>query len=252
MLRCALLAYVGVLTSTLAGSLAVWLGGQPMRSLTRHLLGLRLVPAPAATDQLGHILGLAAHNIPIASWPLLLGVAGAERHRLSKRLADCLVLACILLNTALVGAALAAYGRALIPYVPQLPLEWAGIALGVGAWLVQRQRTVASRERLRWFGVIAAVLLCAAAVEAIASPHRGARGNDHGRMAHVNAALGISDRLDSCSRQTGAMQVNLHQHTQFAGLAWRKGHAATAAEQMEINEHGRSRLATARIAQDCS
>jgi hypothetical protein len=103
---------------------------------------------------------------------LLLGVAGTNRHRLTRRLSDCTVVMCVLANAAPVGAALSAYGSALIAYVPQLPVEWAGIALGAGAWLVQRRRVLSTRERLAWFGLIAAVLLCAASLETTMVPHR--------------------------------------------------------------------------------
>jgi hypothetical protein len=172
LLGSSLLAYWGVWASTLAAMVVVWIGGEPMRSLTRHALGLRLQPAHTPAVQLGHVLALAAHNIPIASWPLLLGLAGVDRHLLTRRLADCVVVMCLLANTAPVGAALGAYGSALIAYVPQLPLEWAGIALGAGAWLVQRRGALGSRELLVWFALIAAVLLCAATLETTAVPHR--------------------------------------------------------------------------------
>lgn len=152
--------------------LVVWIGGEPMRSLTRHAVGLRLQPARIPGVPLGHVLALAAHNIPIASWPLLLGVAGADRDRLTRRLSDCAVAVCVLVSTIPVGAALATYGGALIAYVPQLPLEWAGIALGAGAWLVQRQRPVSVWKRLLWFGVIAVVLTGAATLETTAVPQR--------------------------------------------------------------------------------
>ena len=171
LLRASLYAYCGVWASTLAAMLVVWFGGEPMRSLTRHALGLRLLARRTPGTELGHILALAAHNIPIASWPLLLGAAGADRHRLTRRLSDCAVVMCVLANTAPVGAALAAYGTALIAFVPQLPMEWAGIALGAGAWVVQRRRTIGARERLLWFGAITAVLLCAAILETTVAPH---------------------------------------------------------------------------------
>jgi uncharacterized membrane protein len=121
---------------------------------------------------LAHVLALAAHNIPIAAWPLLLGVMGAHRHRLARKIADAVLAGCILANTVPVGAALGAYGPPLLPYIPQLPLEWAGLALGASAWLVQRRRALGVREGLLCLALIACVLLCAATLETVAVPHR--------------------------------------------------------------------------------
>lgn len=165
-------AYCGLWTATLAAAILVAIAGRPAISITRRALGLRLTAQRNPPPHLGHILALAAHNIPIAAWPLLLGLTGADRGRLTRHLADCAVPACILANSLPVGAALAAYGTALIAYLPQLPLEWAGLALGYGSWLVQRQRPLTPREKLIWLAMITAVLLLAATLETTAVPHR--------------------------------------------------------------------------------
>ena len=114
---------------------------------------------------------LTAHNIPIAAWPLLLGLAGAQSSRRGRTAADTLVLACMLANVVPVGAALGAYGTALLPYVPQLPLEWAGLAAGYAGWLVQRRRPLTARARLAWLALICG-LLAAGVLETAAVPHR--------------------------------------------------------------------------------
>ncbi len=115
---------------------------------------------------------MAAHNVPIASWPLLLGVVGAHKHRLGRRLADAALLAWIIINTMPVGAALGTYGLTPLPYLPQLPLEWAGLALGLGAWSVQRRHPLTIPDGLALLGLIVLVLVTAAAFEVIAVPHR--------------------------------------------------------------------------------
>jgi hypothetical protein len=135
-------------------------------------LGLALTPAQTPRPDLWHGLALAAHNTPIAAWPLLLGLTGAERHRLARRCGDLAVIACMVANAIPVGAALGAYGATLIPYVPQLPVEWAGLALGYSSWLVQRERPLSRRERLAWLTLIVATLAAAAAIETVAVPHR--------------------------------------------------------------------------------
>jgi hypothetical protein len=167
-----LYAYAGIWIATLAAAALVALAGGALALPVRHVLGLALTAHRNPAPRIGHVLALAAHNIPIAGWPLLLGLTGAHRHRLATHVADGVLLACIILNTLPVGAALGAYGAPLLPYLPQLPLEWAGLALGASAWLVQRRRALAVHEGLVWLALIAGALLCAAALETVAVPHR--------------------------------------------------------------------------------
>jgi len=165
-------AYTAVWTATLGPAALVALTGRALALPTRRLLGLALTAQRNPPPSVGHVLALAAHNIPIAAWPLLLGATGAHRHRLARRVADTVVLACIVANTLPVGAGLGAYGTPLLAYLPQLPLEWAGLALGASCWRVQRRRELTSRERLVWLSLNAGVLLCAAAIETVVVPHR--------------------------------------------------------------------------------
>jgi hypothetical protein len=165
-------AYAAVWTATLSSTGLVAISGAGLKSCVRQLLGLHLNPASNPPPDIEHVLALAAHNVPIASWPLLLGVVGAHKHRLGRRLADTVLLAWIIVNTMPVGAALGAYGLTPLPYLPQLPLEWAGLALGLGAWSVQRGHPLTIQDGLALLGLIVLVLVTAAAVEVIAVPHR--------------------------------------------------------------------------------
>jgi hypothetical protein len=167
-----LYAYTAVWVATLIPAALLALAGRALALPVRHLLALALTAHRNPPPRVGHILALAAHNIPIAAWPLLLGLAGAHRHRLATHVADGVLLACIILNTLPVGAALGAYGAPLLPYIPQLPLEWAGLALGASAWLVQRRRALSVPEGLGLLALIAGVLLCAAVLETVEVPHR--------------------------------------------------------------------------------
>lgn len=165
-------SYGGVWLATLAAAAVVALAGPALQAPARRALGLTLSTRRNPPPRLAHVLALAAHNIPIASWPLLLGVLGAHRHRLARHLADGLLSACILANTLPVGVALGAYGSALLPYLPQLPVEWAALALGAGGWLVQRRRALTAREGALCTALIACLLLLAAVLETVAVPHR--------------------------------------------------------------------------------
>jgi len=165
-------AYAAVWIATLAPAATVALVGQPLVLPARHLLALALSARRNPPPQVGHVIELAAHNIPIASWPLLLGVLGAHRNRLATHVADGVLLACIIVNTLPVGVALGAYGGAVLPYLPHLPMEWGGLALGASAWLARRRQALTVSEGIGMFALIACVLLCAAALETVAVPHR--------------------------------------------------------------------------------
>jgi hypothetical protein len=138
----------------------------------RYVLGATLDPQRNPPPSIGHVLLLLAHNLPLASWPLLLGVVGAHRRHLARQAADMLVAAVFTVNILTVGAGLGVYGLPLLPYIPQVPLEWAALALGASAWLMQRRDPLTGRQGAALFALIAGVLLCAAVLETVAVPHR--------------------------------------------------------------------------------
>ena len=165
-------SYLAVWTLTLVPAAVIALIGRPLSQPARQWLGLTLTAQNNAPPHLAHVLGLAAHNIPIVSWPLLLGVLGAHRNRLARHVTDGFLLVWLVANTLPVGAALGAYGMAVVPYLPHLPLEWGGLALGVSGWLAQRRRVLTVRQGVGVFALIVCVLLCAGALETFAVPHR--------------------------------------------------------------------------------
>jgi hypothetical protein len=105
-------------------------------------------------------------------WPVALGLTGVQNRRVTRWLADALLAGVLLRNTLWVGSALGAYGPRALPYVPQLPVEWAAIALGASGWLVERKRPLSRRERAVWLAMTALVVLCAAVIETYAVPHQ--------------------------------------------------------------------------------
>ncbi|MFI4984912.1 MAG: hypothetical protein ACHQAV_02860 [Solirubrobacterales bacterium] len=170
--RAWLCAYIAIWTATLGIAMLVVIGAARLRTPVNHVLGARLDPQLNAPPQVAHVLALAAHNLPITAWPVLLGVVGAHRRPTTRTIADVVVAAAITANVLIVGSALGAYGAALLPYVPQLPVEWAALALGASSWLVQRRRALTVPEGAICVGLIAFVVLLAAAVETVAVPHR--------------------------------------------------------------------------------
>jgi hypothetical protein len=167
-----LYTYAAVWIATLVPAGLVALAGQPFVAPVRHMLGLALSAQRNSPPGVGHVLFSEAHNLPIVAWPLLLGLIGAHRHRLARHVADGLLAACIIVNALQVGAALGAYDAPLLPYIPQLPVEWGALALGASAWLIQRHRALTLSEGFGLLALITVVLLCAAVLETVAVPHR--------------------------------------------------------------------------------
>jgi hypothetical protein len=170
--RACVRAYTAIWAQTLGLAAAVALSGAALGAPTRQLLALRLSAEATPAPSVARVIELFAHNLPIAAWPLLLGAAGARQHPLARRVADTAVLACIALNALPVGAALGAYGVPLLPYIPQLPLEWAALALGAGSWLAHRNHPMSLRTGFIMFAVVGSALLAAATLETVAVPHR--------------------------------------------------------------------------------
>jgi hypothetical protein len=171
-LRTWLITYGAIWALTLGCAAIVAILGRPLSLHVHHLLELRLSPQTNPPPRLSRVLELAARNIPIVSWPLLLGAVGAQRSRLGRLLADWLVLASATANATPVGAAVGAYGVALLPYVTQLPLEWGALAVGAGSWLENRRRAMSFKQCLARFAAVVCLSLCAAVVETAAVPHR--------------------------------------------------------------------------------
>ena len=78
-----------------------------------------------------------------------------------------------LANGAQIGAALAAYGPRLLPYLVHLPLEWLGLACGAATWLVARGRAP-TRTTLTALAAAATLAMVAAALlEVYGTPATG-------------------------------------------------------------------------------
>ena len=143
----------------------------PLAGAARGLLALHLAPVTNPPPSPGRVLAIAAHNIRTAGWPLLLPYLGAQRRVWSRTLADSAVFASVAVNAVLVGLALGAYQARLLPYVPQLPLEWAGVAVAPADWWLRRDDTHGGRHRVAAAALVV-LLVAAAVVETCLVPHR--------------------------------------------------------------------------------
>ncbi len=198
-------AYGAIWIATLACAAIVAALGAPMTVPAHRLLALRLSASVNPPPALAHVLALWGHNVPIAAWPLLLGVLGAQRHSPPRRVADIAVLASLAANVLAVGLALGAYGPRLLPYLPQLPLEWAGLALGASAWLTSRRRALRLKEALTVLLLLTAALAGAATLETLAVPHRQRLGEraapaQAAQRERAENATDVTNKAANCER----------------------------------------------------
>jgi hypothetical protein len=202
LLRAWLGAYSAIWAATFGASLTVAVVG-PLQGPVRDVLGLRLQADRTPAPGLGHVFVLSAHNLPVAAWPVLLGIAGAHRQEVARHLADALMAGCTAVNLLPVGAALGAYGPALLPYIPQLLFEWAALALGASAWLLQRRQALTARQAAALLTLTASVLICAATVETVAVPHE----HRHREMDTPTPAISTGGH-DGCLLDTRGVPIS--------------------------------------------
>ena len=95
------------------------------------------------------------NNVRVLAAPFILVAARFDRGRVSRLAGDTIVTAILVGNAIAVGFALGRWRGALIPYVPQLPLEYLAAATAATAWLNARRgthpaRAVYRRDRVPW------------------------------------------------------------------------------------------------------
>ena len=131
-------------------------------------------PHPALQESWGELASIAADNARVLSAPFLLAFFRFPAHPRTRQLGDLLIAGVLGANALRVGLALGRWHTRLIPYVPQLPLEWLAAALAGAAWLALR--TGAPRQTaIAYLAAVLVVVTAAAAVETIATPHAHAR-----------------------------------------------------------------------------
>ena len=127
-------------------------------------------PHPTLHGSVSDVLSILATNLRPFSISFALAVLGFQRSRRARAFGDVLVGAVVTLNTLRVGLALGRYGTELIPYVPQLPIEWFALALSTSAWLGVRHDAQLQTLRTRATQTVLAAF-AAAAIEALLTPH---------------------------------------------------------------------------------
>lgn len=119
------------------------------------------------------IASILFNNARVLTAPFILVVARFARARMSRAAADTIVAAILVGNAIAIGLALGRWRDALLPYVPQLPLEYLAAATAAAFWIGARRPTHPLRPRhavayAAWTVTLAA---SAAAIEVLLSPH---------------------------------------------------------------------------------
>lgn len=157
--RALVATHAGLWAATLVG-FAI---GVAVPDMGRARLSLRLVTAHAATPAYAAKIFLG--NLTLVCLPAVLGQTGSQMSTFQRRLGDGFVASMLIVNGLRGGLAIGAYGPAIAPFLPHLPLEWCGLACGCAAW-------VTGRDDVPWrlCAGAAACLAAAALLEVFAVP----------------------------------------------------------------------------------
>jgi hypothetical protein len=135
-------------------------------------LGGTTPPHPTLDGTTSEALSILASNLRVLAVPFLLWLLRFAASRPGRAIGDVITAAMAALSAVIVGIALGSWRGRLIPYLPQLPLEWGALTVAVATWLLARAGRVHTPQMLA-LGSTVAVLLCSAAVvETWATPHR--------------------------------------------------------------------------------
>lgn len=157
------LAATAVLGLTVLGALL---------ALVDPTLAGRTAPHPALNGTLSDALSILQNNLRVLAVPFLLAALRFPASRLGRPSGDAIIAGLIAASTIPVGIALGRWQERLLPYLPQLPFEWAALTVATGAWLAARHGGARARE-LAILGATATVLLIGgASLETWCTPHR--------------------------------------------------------------------------------
>ena len=129
-------------------------------------------PHPTLTGSLGDAVWVLQNNARVLAVPFLLIACGFQQRRLSRRAGDLIVPALVTASAIPVGLELGRWGARLVPYLPQLPVEWAALALSAHAWVLARRGHATIRQLAQLAAIVLALLAGAAALETWDTPNR--------------------------------------------------------------------------------
>jgi hypothetical protein len=132
-------------------------------------------PHPTLTGSVSDALGILQNNARVLAAPFLLALLGFPSSRAGRLAGDVLVALLVASSAIPVGLELGRWHARLLPYLPQLPLEWAALAVAISAWLAARENHAPARQLAAPAALTLALLILAAALETWATPHHTAR-----------------------------------------------------------------------------
>jgi hypothetical protein len=146
-------------------------------------------PHPTLHGTPSDFASIAIVNARVLSAPFLLALFHFPAGRRSRHLGDLVVVALLGGNALRVGLALGRDRGALLPYLPQLPVEWLAAALAAATWLTLR---TGARDRtgLAYLAAVLALIAAAAAIETICTPHSATREHTLGVEVEVEESIG--------------------------------------------------------------
>jgi hypothetical protein len=164
---------LGIAASAAAATVAIWsaTGVGIVLVLALPRLAPSGPPHPTLHPSFGAVAGIVAQNLRVLAAPYLLAVFRFDRTRRARLAGDVLVAGILGGNALRVGLALGRWQTGLLPYLPQLPLEYLAAAVAASAWILGRRGGL-GRRAFCIHAALTALLLCgAAAAEVLLTPH---------------------------------------------------------------------------------
>ena len=130
-------------------------------------------PDPTLHPSFDAIASTLLNNVRVLAAPFILAAARFGATRVSRLAGDAIVATILLGNAIAVGLAFGRWREALIPFVPQLPIEYLAAATAAGAWIEVRRDASLPAPRVAATSAVATIGLAAvaAAIEVLLTPH---------------------------------------------------------------------------------
>jgi hypothetical protein len=121
----------------------------------------------------GAIASILLNNLRVLAAPFILAGARFGATRVSRFTGDAIVATILAGNAIAVGLALGRWRGALIPFIPQLPIEYLAAATAAAVWIEARRpaSSPARRTAVTSAAVTIGLVAAAAAIEVLLTPH---------------------------------------------------------------------------------
>ena len=136
-------------------------------------LGPATRPHAILHPSLDAIASILLNNLRVLAAPFILAAARFGATRASRLAGDAIVATILVGNAVTIGLALGRWRGALIPFVPQLPIEYLAAATAAAAWLDARRHVPSRGPQIAVANAAATIGLAAAAaaIEVLLTPH---------------------------------------------------------------------------------